>query len=99
MKTSEILFKARDIQLERGRAKGVFEARNGSVCMIGALRVACGLPTNLYLFDEGYMNAARTVRYIVDMLIPDFSDLHCKTAEDMATVFEIAACCAVADGN
>ena len=98
MKTSEILFKAREIQLERGRAVNSYEDDCGRVCMIGAIRLACNVSTN-----EENCIAARLateyVRKVVKHWLVCFSDDDCETVDDMAAAFEIAACCAAAEGN
>ena len=98
MKTSEILFRAREIQLERGRTSGAYENARGGVCMIGAVRLACGAKSgNDKVF--GTAEALDTIRKLVGAYTQDFSDDVCKTKYDMAAAFEIAACCASAEGK
>ena len=92
MKTSEILFRAREIQLERGRAYGWSEDAQGRVCMLRAIDLAADY--------HGY-GAARDYlqECIGEQSIARFSDGVCETKEDMAAAFEIAACCASAEGK
>ena len=99
MKTSEILFKARDIQLTRGRAVGDYENARGGVCMIGAISLAYDIiSTKPLQFNN--TNAYAALREVTNMSqISSFSDKHCKTKYDMAAAFEIAACCSAAKGD
>jgi hypothetical protein len=97
MKISEVLFKAREIQLERGRASGVLEDRRGCICMLGAI--------NLAMNGDAYdMRRGEGVRIFFGKAIGDgwsiarFSNIACRTKYDMAAAFEIAACCAAAEG-
>ena len=99
MKTSEILFKAREIQLARGRAVKDYENEQGGVCMIGAVRLACGSispNSGNALADPAYLALLRVTGF---QKLEFFSDRDCKTKYDMAAAFEIAACCAAAEGN
>ena len=99
MKTSEILFKAREIQLERGRAVNDYENEHSGVCMIGAIRLACGSVSphgGNHLAIPAYFAMERVTGPLHLTL---FSDRDCKTKHDMAAAFEIAACCAAAEGN
>ena len=98
MKTSEILFRAREIQLERGRAFDCFENIRGGVCMIGAVRLACGAKSGHINF-VGADRALHAIKKLVGKYTQDFSDDDCKTKYDMAAAFEIAACCAAVDGK
>ena len=98
MKTSEILFRAREIQLQRGRAMLVRENARGAVCMLGALSLA--------ISDEkcsGLDIPARcklAIEQVLDVgFLWNFSDCECETVDDMAAAFEIAACCAAAKGK
>ena len=91
MKTSEILFRAREIQLERGRAYRTSMDEEGRVCMMGALELAS---------SWGYGRAQDYLQECIGFnSVGYFSDKHCKTKEDMAAAFEIAACCASAEGK
>lgn len=97
MKTSEILFRAREIQLERGRAAYTRENWTGGVCMMGALSLACSDGESSERTVPDRYEQAITQALDVGILW-HFSDFHCATKEDMAAAFEIAACCAAAEG-
>lgn len=51
MNPSEVLYKAADIIIERGHGKNSYVSADGSVCAVGAIRIACGgevVPTSVY---------------------------------------------------
>lgn len=98
MKTSEILFRAREIQLERGRARYERENSTGAVCMMGALSLALsdGESSGMSVPDR-YRKAITRALDVGDLW--SFSDFNCATKYDMAAAFEIAACCASAEGK
>ena len=92
MKTSEILFRAREIQLERGRAYRTSMDEEGRVCMLRAIDLAAD--------GDGYGAARRYLQECIgEEFISRFSDGVCKTKYDMAAALEIAACCASAEGK
>ena len=93
MKISNILFRAREIQLKRGRAQHQMENDRGNVCMLGALWLASGNSHAKNYACQMFFGDCLGVG-----ILTDFSDYVCKTVDDMAAAFEIAACCAAAEG-
>ena len=90
MKLSEIYFGAIDVIRERGWCQKALQLQNGSVCMIGAMRVV----------SDMFADDAR--KYFTDTVFPtlnvvDANDLSCQTADDACAFLEIAACCAAAE--
>jgi hypothetical protein len=107
MKTSEILFKAREIQLKRGRANGYLELYpGGPTCMLGSISAAVsGYALDLACIPAKVLSA---VLYVTEEpgffppivgAVARFSNHHYETVEDMAAALEIAACCAAAEGD
>ena len=92
MKLSKIFFGAIEVIRKRGWCQSALELQDGSVCMIGAMRVS----------SKGFAEDAR--KYFTDTVFPtlivvDVNDFSCKTADDACAFLEIAACCAVVEGK
>ena len=90
MKLSEIYFGAIDVIHERGWCQFELQSKSGSVCMMGAMRVA----------SDSFADEAK--KYFADTVFPkliviEANDHVCQTADDACAFLEIAACCAAAE--
>jgi len=76
MKTSEVLYRARDYIRDHGWIQGSFGERGGPRCMDGAL---------LSVRDTEFMEWVSLDRYldrVCGCLSMEFNDRHCKSADD-----------------
>lgn len=103
MKTSEVLYRAAEVQRERGRCSYDFSNPRGGVCMWGAINVVVnGDPfdwTGVDPLAEGGAPILAHVERVTGIGVPEFSNDHCRNVNDMCAALEIAADIAAAEGN
>lgn len=93
---ADLLDGALDILHERGWCQQVFAARDGSVCIAGALTTAAGGQSHVFLLSvEPNYDAWHAARQALDdaceMQVETFNDLSTTTREDVLLVAKRAA--------
>lgn len=102
MNTSDVLYKAADVMRERGRCPNDLEDVRGRVCMLGAINVV--VTGSAWVWAEpGYGFASSPITShlegVIGAEVSHFSNDMCRTADDCAAAFEIAADIAAAEGT
>jgi hypothetical protein len=89
------LLNAVQVIKDRGWVQGHYEASDGRVCALGALRVACGTdanrPGDTYNFDSNWLIAATAFHKVHAESLLSFNDNEGRTTESVIAAIEETA--------